>query len=49
VLTYVNKEVTDAAQRMLASVNQMNEFAGRIDARLAQFKVNDNGLEGETV
>jgi methyl-accepting chemotaxis protein len=49
VLTYVNKEVTDAAQRMLTSVNQMNDFAGRIDGRLAQFKVNDNDTEGETV
>ncbi len=49
VLTYVNKEVTDAAQRMLSSVSQMNEFAGRIDSRLAQFKVNDTASEGETV
>ena len=49
VLTYVNKEVTDAAQRMLSSVTQMNDFAGRIDGRLAQFKVNDNETEGETV
>jgi methyl-accepting chemotaxis protein len=49
VLTYVNKEVTDAAQRMLTSVNQMNDFAGRIDTRLGQFKVNDNDTEGETV
>ena len=49
VLTYVNKEVTDAAQRMLGSVTQMNDFAGRIDSRLAQFKVNETDLEGETV
>ena len=49
VLTYVNKEVTDAAQRMLNSVTQMNEFAGRIDGRLAQFKVNDNDTEGKTL
>jgi hypothetical protein len=34
---------------MLTSVNQMNEFAGRIDGRLAQFKVNDSDTEGETV
>ncbi|MFN2449421.1 MAG: methyl-accepting chemotaxis protein [Candidatus Baltobacteraceae bacterium] len=49
VLTYVNKEVTDAAQRMLGSVNQMNEYAGRIDSRLAQFKVNETESERETV
>jgi methyl-accepting chemotaxis protein len=49
VLTYVNKEVTDAAQRMLESVTQMNDFAGRIDGRLAQFKVNDPAREEESV
>ena len=49
VLTYVNKEVTEAAQRMLDSVNEVNDFAGRIDSRLAQFKVNDTDSEGETV
>jgi methyl-accepting chemotaxis protein len=49
VLTYVNKEVTDAAQRMLGSVTQMNDFAGRIDSRLAQFKVNETDSERETV
>jgi methyl-accepting chemotaxis protein len=49
VLTYVNKEVTDAAQRMLESVTQMNDFAGRIDGRLAQFKVNESAGEEEPV
>ena len=49
VLTYVNKEVSDAAQRMLASVTQMNDFAGRIDGRLAQFKMNETATEGEPV
>ncbi|MGZ3549536.1 MAG: methyl-accepting chemotaxis protein [Vulcanimicrobiaceae bacterium] len=49
VLTYVNKEVTDAAQRILNSVLQMNEFAGRIDDRLAQFKVSEIPREGEAV
>lgn len=49
VLTYVNKEVTDAAQRMLGSVTQMNDFAGRIDSRLAQFKVNETAGEEESV
>lgn len=48
VLTYVNKEVTDAAQRMLESVDQMNDLAGKIDTRLAQFKVSDAGSEGVT-
>lgn len=45
VLTYVNKEVTDAAQRMLASVEQMNEFASQIETRLAQYKVSDKHTE----
>ncbi|HVA28364.1 MAG TPA: methyl-accepting chemotaxis protein [Candidatus Baltobacteraceae bacterium] len=45
VLTYVNKEVTDAAQRMLGSVDQMNDLAGEIDGRLGQFKVSDSGTE----
>ncbi len=49
VLTYVNQEVTGAAERILSSVNQMNDFAGRIDGRLAQFKVNETDLERETV
>ncbi|HLI97996.1 MAG TPA: methyl-accepting chemotaxis protein [Candidatus Baltobacteraceae bacterium] len=49
VLTYVNKEVTDAAQRMLGSVSQMNDYAGRIDGRLAQFKVNESDAEGISV
>ncbi|HTX57968.1 MAG TPA: methyl-accepting chemotaxis protein [Candidatus Acidoferrales bacterium] len=46
VLTYVNREVTDAAQRMLSSVDQMNDLAGKIDSRLAQFKVSESGTEG---
>ena len=49
VLTIVNKEVTDAAQSMIGSVNQMNEYAGRIDSRLSQFKVNEPESERETV
>ena len=48
VLTYVNKEVTDAAQRMLESVDQMNDLAGRIDSRLAQYKVSESDTEGVT-
>jgi methyl-accepting chemotaxis protein len=49
VLTYVNKEVTDAAQRMLQSVTHMNDFAGRIDNRLAHFKVNEPAGEEVSV
>ena len=45
VLTYVNREVTDAAQRMLGSVEQMNELAKTIDSRLAQYKVSESGSE----
>jgi methyl-accepting chemotaxis protein len=48
VLTYVNKEVTDAAQRMLTSVEQMNELAQRMDGSLGEFKVNDTGTEETT-
>lgn len=48
VLTYVNKEVTDAAQRMLTSVGQVNTMAGEIDSRLGQFKINDPGTEEAT-
>lgn len=47
VLTYVNKEVTDAAQRMLTSVEEMNELAGQIDTRLGQFKISDSRSSGE--
>ena len=45
VLTYVNKEVTEAAQRILTSVDQMNDLAGEIDTHLGKFKVNDTGTE----
>jgi methyl-accepting chemotaxis protein len=45
VLTYVNKEVTEAAQRMLSSVEEMNSLASEIDKRLAQFKVSETGKE----
>jgi methyl-accepting chemotaxis protein len=48
VLTYVNKEVTDAAQRMLQSVEQMNDLAGKIGSRLSQFKVSESGTEEVT-
>jgi methyl-accepting chemotaxis protein len=48
VLTYVNKEVTEAAQRMLTSVEEMNQLASQIDSRLGQFKVSDRGKEEMT-
>jgi methyl-accepting chemotaxis protein len=48
VLSYVNKEVTEAAQRILDSVRQMTDHAGRIDARLRQFKVRDDDSGGTT-
>ena len=46
VLTYVNREVTDASQRMLASIEQLHELAERIDGRLRQFKVSEMPKEG---
>ena len=49
VLTYVNKEVTDAAQRMLNSVEQMNDLAGQIDTRLGQFKTSESSSEKGTL
>ncbi len=49
VLTYVNKEVTDAAQRMLTSVDQMNDLACEIDGNLGQFKLSDTGMEEGSV
>ncbi len=46
VLTYVSKEVTDASQRMLGSIEQMHALAERIDEHLARFKVVENGKGG---
>ncbi|MDQ2864939.1 MAG: methyl-accepting chemotaxis protein [Candidatus Eremiobacteraeota bacterium] len=48
VLTYVNKEVTDAAQRMLSSVDEMNGVVVQIDGNIGQYKVHDTGMEGVT-
>jgi methyl-accepting chemotaxis protein len=45
VLTYVNQEVTDAAQRMRDSIDQMNQLAGHIDSCLGDFKVTDTNME----
>ena len=41
VLTYVNAEVTSAAQRILESVEEMNEQAGMIDGQLRRYKITD--------
>ena len=48
VLTYVNKEVTDAAQRMLSSVDEMNDLVVHIDGNIGQYKVREAGREGVT-
>jgi methyl-accepting chemotaxis protein len=42
VLTYVNAEVTSAAQRILASVEEMNEQASSIDGHLSRYKITDH-------
>ncbi len=39
VLTYVNAEVTEAARRILGSVEQMNQHAGAIDGRLQHYRI----------
>ena len=41
VLTYVNAEVTSAAQRILGSVEQMNQHAGAIDERLKTYRTRE--------
>jgi methyl-accepting chemotaxis protein len=41
VLTYVNREVTGAAQQMMGSVEQMNRLASQIEDRIGQFKIDD--------
>ena len=43
VLTYVSKEVTEASNRMLGSIEQMHDLGGRIDSQLHRFKVSGNG------
>ncbi|BDE07790.1 hypothetical protein WPS_30660 [Vulcanimicrobium alpinum] len=41
VLTYVNAEVTSAAQRILESVEEMNQRASSIDALLGRYAIAD--------
>ncbi|MEO9171401.1 MAG: methyl-accepting chemotaxis protein [Candidatus Baltobacteraceae bacterium] len=48
VLTYVNKEVTDAAQRIVSSVDDVNDLVGQIDGHLGVYKVHDTDM-GVTV
>jgi methyl-accepting chemotaxis protein len=43
VLTYVSKEVTDASNRMLGSIEQMHALSDQIDDHLHRFKVSENG------
>ncbi len=42
VLTYVNAEITSAAQRILASVDEMNRRAAAIDAEFGRYTISDN-------
>ena len=46
VLTYVNKEVTDSAQRILTSLDGMTAGMKQMDERLNHFKVSDSTTEG---
>jgi methyl-accepting chemotaxis protein len=41
VLTYVNAEVTSAVQRILGSVDEMNQHAAGIDGRLGRYTIMD--------
>ena len=43
VLTYVNAEVTSAAQRILTSVEEMNQRAAAIDGQLGRYSISGNG------
>jgi methyl-accepting chemotaxis protein len=45
VLTYVNAEVTSAAQRILSSVEEMNEQASLIDGQLNRYIITDRNAE----
>ncbi len=45
VLTYVNAEVTSAAQRILGSVEEMNQQASLIDGQLSRYTITDRNAE----
>jgi methyl-accepting chemotaxis protein len=49
VLTYVNDEVTSAAQRILTSVEEMNQRAAAIDRQLGRFSITERKAEGTPV
>ena len=42
VLTYVNAEITSAAERILASVDEMNRRAAAIDGEFGRYTISDN-------
>ena len=42
VLTYVNAEITSAAQRILESVDEMNRRAAAIDGEFGRYTISDN-------
>jgi methyl-accepting chemotaxis protein len=46
VLTYVNDEVTSAAQRILSSVEEMNQRAAAIDGHLGRYTIKERKAEG---
>ena len=45
VLTYVNAEVTSAAQRILESVEEMNQRANAIEGQLGRYTITDRKVE----
>jgi len=49
VLTYVNAEVTSAAERILSSVEEMNAQASAITGELGRYRIADAAQEGTNV
>jgi methyl-accepting chemotaxis protein len=48
VLTYVNAEITSAAERILASVDEMNRRAAAIDGEFGRYTISDHHSTQET-
>jgi methyl-accepting chemotaxis protein len=48
VLTYVNAEITSAAERILASVDEMNRRAAAIDAEFGRYTISEQHHPQET-
>ncbi|HEY0382036.1 MAG TPA: methyl-accepting chemotaxis protein [Candidatus Elarobacter sp.] len=48
VLTYVNAEITSAAERILTSVDEMNRRAAAIDGEFGRYTISDNPHTQET-